>query len=160
VNNKNTKRALCAALLVAVSSAHAGDLSLIINGRSHHSERGKFNENNAGLGLQYDFETSQSFRPFLTASTFRDSANGNAWMLGGGLMREWSIGGDWYVGAGAVAFAMKHSLMNEGTPFLGALPAFSLGTRSVALNLSYIPRTHEKEVSVWAAQLRIALPTN
>lgn len=154
-------------LLVAVSAgklAHAEGVSLILNGKSFHQDqpkKGNFNENNWGFGVQYDFrQHRENWTPYLTASGFKDSFKENSYYAGGGLMREFtlsSIHPDLYFGAGAVGFVMVRKDHHNRRPFLGALPAFTLGTKRFAINASNVPEVEPKLVPLWFIQLKIGL---
>ena len=50
-----------------------------------------------------------------------------------------------------------YGLINDRQPFPGVLPAFSLGNRKMALNLTYIPKVHPKLIPLWFSQLKVAL---
>jgi hypothetical protein len=62
-----------------------------------------------------------------------------------------------HVDAGAVGFVMTRKDYNDDNPFLGVLPAFSVGTRNVAVNFTYIPKIEPKSVPLWFFQLKINL---
>ncbi len=154
---------LAISLLVTHSSVKAAGYHLILNGKSFHKEqpkKGSFNEENWGLGLQYDFEIYRKhWQPYLTASGFRDSYKRNSFYAGGGMMRRFSLARiqkDLNFGAGLVAFVMIRKDHHNRRPFLGALPAFTLGSDNVAVNLSYVPKVEPKLVPLWFIQLKIS----
>jgi len=45
----------------------------------------------------------------------------------------------------------------DNQPFLGVLPAFSVGTNRVSVNMTYIPKVEPKAVPLWFFQLKINL---
>ena len=45
----------------------------------------------------------------------------------------------------------------DNQPFLGMLPAFSVGTKRVSVNMTYIPKVDPKAVPLWFFQLKISL---
>ena len=145
------------------NSAKAEGLSLIINGKSFHKEqpkKGAFNEENWGLGLQYDYKLyNKHWIPYLTASGFKDSLKRNSYYAGGGILRRFSLDAlqkGVYAGAGLVGFVMVRKDYNDRKPFLGALPAFTLGTDRVAINASYVPKVEPKLVPLWFIQLKLS----
>ena len=57
---------------------------------------------------------------------------------------------------GVVAFFMTRKDRNNGRPFFGMLPAFSVGTDKVALNISYAPKVAPKLIPLWFIQLKLS----
>lgn len=157
--------ALCS-VLVAVTSirqGHAGDLSLILNGVAKHKEerkKGSFNEENWGAGLQYDYgNETDEWISFATLSGFLDSNSEPSYYAGGGIARRFILSkrfNNLHFDAGAIAFLMTRKDRNNGSPFPGALPVFSLGTRQASLNIIYIPKVTPKMVALWFFQLKIS----
>ncbi len=154
---------LATLLMLAHSNVNAAGYHLIVNGKTIHKEqpkKGSFNEKNWGLGLQYDYSIyKKRWLPYLTISGFKDSYNENSFYAGGGMMRRFSL--DWlqdelHFDAGLVVFVMTRKDHRNGRPFLGALPAFSLGSDRVAVNISYVPKVAPKLVPLWFFQLKIA----
>ncbi len=159
-----TATLLAISLLLIHSSVKAAGYHLLLNGKSFHKEqpkKGSFNEKNWGLGLQYDYEIyKQHWQPYLTVSGFRDSYKRNSFYAGGGVLRRFSltrIQKDLHFSAGLVAFIMTRKDRNNRRPFLGALPAFTLGTDRVAINLSYVPKVEPKLIPLWFVQLKVSL---
>ena len=137
---------LVSTVLLAVSpvtTAHAGDLSLIINGRSHHYDSSyDWNENNYGLGLEYQFETTSRWKKIIMANGFRDSVNNMSYMAGAGLHRrllETHRLSGFYIDAGINAFIMTREDFNDNKPFPGLLPSLSFGNQYGGFNLTYLP---------------------
>ena len=141
--------------------AHAGELSLLLNGKAIHLDRlpgDNFNEANWGGGLQYDWDrTGRTWVPFLSVFGFRDSVNQPSYFAGGGYLRRWRLNKTWHADTGWVAFFMTLQDYDGGRPFPGILPAFSLGTDRVSLNATYIPRVDPKIVELVFLQLKIRL---
>jgi len=144
--------------------AHAEGMSLLINGKSFHKEQPKgkrFNENNWGIGAQYELAPyKEKWRPYLTISGFQDSYKRNSFYAGGGMLRRFSldkIKKGWHFDAGFIGFIMTRKDYHNRKPFLGALPAFSLGTEKVSINASYVPKVEPKMVPLWFLQLKISL---
>jgi len=143
----------------------AEQLNLIINGKALHLgvPAGKtMNEKNWGLGLQYDFDLiNDKWLPFTTVSGFIDSMKHPSYYAGGGIMRRYSAGR--YHGqtlnldAGIIAFIMTRDDYKNRRPFPGILPALSFGTRKAAVNLTYIPKVHPKQIPLWFFQIKYAL---
>ena len=133
------------------SCASAGDLSILINGKAVHFgkvEGESLNEENWGVGVQYDYDRNgRKWAPFLMASGFVDSVDNISYYAGGGYMRRWNLINNWHGDAGLVGFVMTRPNYNNGRPFHGVLPAFSIGTKRVALNMTYIPECHAKNDS-------------
>jgi hypothetical protein len=61
------------------------------------------------------------------------------------------------VDLGAIGFVMTRKDYKNNDPFLGVLPALSVGTKNVALNITYVPKVEPKAVPLWFFQLKINL---
>jgi hypothetical protein len=161
---KTLAQVLFLALTLAVSSVYsravnADELSLLVNGKAIHFKQGNknYNEKNWGAGIQYDWApVSQHWIPFAMASGFLDSMNNPSYYAGGGMMRRYQFD-NLHFEAGAVAFVMTREGYKDHKPFLGALPAFSVGTKNVAMNITYIPKVDPKMVALVFFQLKINL---
>lgn len=143
-------------------AANADEPSLLLNGKAIHldSQPGvTYNENNWGFGLQYELDPLENnWVPFLMASGFKDSNSNMSYYGGGGLLRRYKfVWGDTplHFDAGAVAFFMTRKGFKDGDAFPGVLPAFSLGTQRVSLNMTYIPKVDPKMVALVFFQLKI-----
>lgn len=154
---------LLSGLLFATTSAQAGNLSLLVNGKALHMGAPSnldLNESNWGLGVQYDYETRNHWRPFWTASGFLDSLENASYYAGGGVMRRILLTQrterPLYFDAGIIGFVMTRKNFNQGSPFPGVLPAFSLGNDLVAVNITYIPDISPKFVPLWFFQLKVS----
>ncbi len=138
--------AALAALLITMFSqpASAGNLDFVINGKSHHiNSHYDWNENNLGLGLEYELSNSSRWIKTLNANTFVDSLENVSYMAGGGLKRRlFSTDrfAGFYFDAGIVAFLMARKDMNDYRPFPGVLPAVTIGNRYAGVNLTYLPK--------------------
>ena len=149
--------------VLTATPAHAEQWSLLVNGKAVHLDEQAgvdYNEENWGGGLQYDFEmTTRKWVPFVNASFFKDSNNNPSYYVGGGAMRRFAFGKDgaMHLDAGVVAFVMVRKEFHDGDPFPGILPAVSVGTDRVALNVTYIPKVDPKMVPILFFQLKIGL---
>lgn len=131
-------------LAIATTPAAAGSLDLVVNGKSHHvNSNYDWNENNFGLGVEYEFTQRSRWIKTLNASFFHDSAENPSYMAGAGLKRRLfqtdRLGG-FYFDAGVVAFLMSRKDIDDYTPFPGVLPALALGNRYGGINLTYLPK--------------------
>ena len=83
---------ICISVIVLSASAGtaaAGQLDLIVNGRSHHVNSDyDWNENNYGLGLEYQYDSSSRWLWSVHGNAFLDSQNNISYMAGGGLKRR------------------------------------------------------------------------
>lgn len=157
---------LAAVLLFGAAplESHAGELSLLINGKAIHINPpagSQLNEKNWGLGLEYELDSPDGdWVPFVTAAGFKDSNDNMSYYAGGGLMHRFALGSSQdplRADLGLIAFVMTRKGFHNGDPFLGLLPAFSVGTSRVALNMTYIPKVDPKMVSLVFFQLKIGL---
>ena len=130
-------------IVVPAAPAHADDLNAIINGRSVHVGATRdWNENNLGLGLEYQFASNSRWKKQLMVNGFRDSNDDMSYMAGAGLHRNLftteRLNG-FYVDAGISAFVMTRTDVNDNRPFPGAVPSLSVGNRHMGFNLTYLP---------------------
>jgi hypothetical protein len=125
------------------STAVAGELSAVLNGRSFHIGAAEnWNENNLGLGIEYQFATESRWKKILMANGFRDSSESMSYMAGAGLHRTLFATprlGDFHVDAGINAFVMTREDVNGNRPFPGVLPSLTLGNRYAGINVTYLP---------------------
>ena len=139
----------------------ADELHLILNGKAYHSDRSaNYNEDNWGLGFEYDFEMNNDWVPLFTGSRFKDSNNQNSNYLGGGIKKRFEISKSalgMHVDLGVVGFLMTRYDYNNNDPFLGALPFVSVGNDFIAINATYIPSISPKHTSLVYFQLGIKL---
>ena len=161
---KTRSRKLILILILAVfglfgQTATADELSLLINGKAIHFDAANknFNEKNWGAGFQYDWApVNQHWIPFAMASGFKDSNRNPSYYAGGGMMRRYQFNG-LHFEAGAIGFLMIRKDFNNDRPFIGVLPAFSVGTKRIAVNMTYIPKVEPKAVPLVFFQLKINL---
>lgn len=150
-------------LFCVQNSARANGFSMLLNGVSIHKsqpEEGKFNERNWGIGLQYDYAPyKKQWLPYTTISAYKDSYRRNSFYTGGGILRRFSLTKlhkGLHFDAGFVGFIMIRKDYNNRKPFLGLLPAFSLGTDKIAVNISYVPKVEPKLSPLWFFQLKLS----
>ena len=143
-----TLRCACLSILVlalmSVESAHSGELSAVINGKSFHLNAAEeWNENNFGFGVEYQFASESRWKTIVMANGFRDSSENPSFLVGAGLHRnlfESERLQGFYIDAGVNAFVMTRDDVDDNRPFPGALPSLTVGTRHMGFNLSYLPR--------------------
>ena len=143
-----------------VGMAKADDLSLLVNGKAIHVNApagSHLNEKNWGLGIQYDGNViDKKWIPFVSASGFSDSNKNPSYYAGGGALRRFQ-GDTLHLDVGAIGFLMTRKGYKNDKPFIGVLPAFSVGTERVSVNMTYIPKVEPKMVALWFFQLKIKL---
>lgn len=126
-----------------VSSAFAGNFSAVINGKSIHVDASKdWNENNVGLGLEYQLASDTRWKKQLMVNGFLDSDEEMSYMAGAGLHRTLFATdrmNGFYVDAGVNAFLMTRKDVNDNRPFPGAVPSVTIGNRHMGINLTYLP---------------------
>jgi Antimicrobial peptide resistance and lipid A acylation protein PagP len=144
--SKTAVTAALAAVLFAIvaAPASAGNLDIVVNGKSHHiNSRYDWNENNLGLGLEYEFSGSSRWVKSLHANTFMDSLENMSYMAGAGLKRrlfDTDRYAGFYIDAGIVGFLMARKDMNDYRPFPGVLPVVTVGNRYAGMNITYLPK--------------------
>lgn len=143
--------AIILALIFLPPPVLAGSINAVLNGKSYHLNSSyDWNENNTGLGIEYEFEQKSAWKKIAMANGFRDSADGMSYMAGLGLQRrlfETDKLNNFSVYAGLSAFVMTREDVNDGRPFPGILPSISVGTRTAGFNLTYMPRNAVEKVT-------------
>ena len=134
---------LLVSVATAASTAHAqDDWTVILNGRAMHLNAAReWNEHNWGLGVEREFDSEERWVKVALANGFKDSLGNPSFMGGGGVKRRFrlpSISDDFYVDLGLIAFVMAREDVDRGRPFPGVLPALTVGTRNLALNITYM----------------------
>lgn len=138
----------------------ADSLHIIINGKAVHENKKNFNEENWGLGFEYDFEEKEKWINFITGSFFKDSLSNTSKYIGGGSKRRFMLEDDkdgWHIDAGLVAFVMTRKDYKNNQPFFGVLPFVSVGTSRFAINATYIPAVTPKFESLLFFQVSFKL---
>lgn len=151
---------VAAASGIFAASARADELSLLINGKAIHinAPAGEnLNESNWGAGFQYDWTPvyGNHWVPFAMASGFSDSNKNPSYYAGGGVLRRFETDNGLRFDIGVIGFAMTRKRYKDDKPFLGALPALSVGTKNFAVNMTYIPKVDPKMVALFFFQLKI-----
>lgn len=144
MNTPHRARLILGCLLSCLAPvAMAGEFSAVLNGRSMHIGAAQdWNENNVGLGVEYEFDTDSRWKKILMANGFRDSTETMSYMAGAGLHRTLFDSprfGDFYVDVGINAFVMTREDVNNNRPFPGVLPSLTIGNRYGGINLTYLP---------------------
>ena len=76
-------------LMLAATLAVAGKLHLVLNAKSFHVDSDyDWNENNVGVGIEYEFDSRLRWIKIAMANGFRDSQNDISYMAGAGLHRR------------------------------------------------------------------------
>lgn len=141
---------ILAILLTIFSTATADELHLIVSGKAIHFSDKSFNENNTGLGFEYDFEERNNWIPLITAVSFLDSNKQTSNYLGVGSKRRFRLSNDpkgLHVDAGILAFVMTRHDYKNNEPFIAALPFASIGFDWGAINITYVPKIRPKMVA-------------
>ncbi|MEO9383580.1 hypothetical protein [Chromobacterium phragmitis] len=148
---------LVVGLTLLACRAHADDFSLLLFGASvHHGcSTCNLNQDNPGAGAEWAFSGDQDRgRWFARAGAYRDSFRKNANYATLGWRREWEMFGPVIAGIGLQA-GYLHGSGHNGP---AALPTLSLGTKSFALEVGYLPRvnvgSHHPKTSVTTFNLR------
>jgi len=130
--------------LFSNAGVSAGEISAVLNGKSYHvGSTEEWNENNYGLGLEYQFATTSRWKTRLMANGFRDSNDEMSYMAGAGLYRNLLATqrlASLYLDLGINAFVMTRRDVNDNKPFPGALPSVTVGNRYGGINVTYLPK--------------------
>ena len=148
-------------MTIAMQSS-AGDFHVVLNGKAIHLDEGEYNEENWGLGLQYDFNPQDDWTKFVNASWFKDSNYNTSKYVGGGIRRRYHLDSHadgWFFDYGAIAFLMTRKDFKNNNPFFGVLPFLSVGNGPVTLNMTYIPSVSPKHKEILYFQFMVRLPS-
>lgn len=140
--------------------AKANDLQVIISGKAIHRGGNNHNENNYGLGLQYDFTHHRRWIPTINLASFKDSNDNTSRYIGAGVKRRFKLNSGQQrlnFDLGAAALVMKRPGYNDDNPFLGALPFISLGNDWGGINATYVPSLEDEMASFWYFQFAFKL---
>ncbi len=136
--------------LTPASVAVAGQLSAVVNGKSYHvGSSYEWNEDNYGLGVEYQFASRSRWKAVTMANGFRDSNDDMSYMAGAGLHRrllESERLAGFYFDVGLNAFLMTRKDVNDNRPFPGILPSLTVGNRHMGINLIYLPKAAVRTV--------------
>lgn len=142
---------LCLLCAASPASAAEGQLNAVINGKSYHiGSNYDWNEDNVGLGVEYQFPTTTRWKSIVMANAFRDSMNEMSYMAGGGVHRTLYTSERWngfYIDAGVNAFLMTRKDHNDNRPFPGILPSLTLGNDYGGINVTYLPTSAVERVT-------------
>ena len=125
----------------------ADSIHLVVNGKAFHADNKNYNENNWGLGFEYNFKEEKKWINFTNGGYFKDSNSNTSKYLGGGSKRRFLLSDEkdgWHIDAGLTAFIMTRKDYKNNEPFFGALPFVSIGTDKFAINATYIPKASPK----------------
>lgn len=125
----------------------ADSINLVINGKAFHADNNNYNEDNWGLGFEYNFKEKQKWINFANGGYFKDSNSNTSKYLGGGSKRRFLLSDEkdgWHIDAGFSAFIMTRKDYKDNQPFFGALPFVSIGAGKFAINATYIPKASPK----------------
>ena len=146
-----TRICLAAALVYFSHTAAAqseGGWDVILNGRAVHMNAAKdWNEDNWGLGIEHEFNSTGRWIKVAMANGFQDSMGDPSYMAGGGIKRRFHLGDHFYTDLGGIAFLMTRETVNGGQPFPGVLPAATFGFKRVAVNVTYLPESVVNDVT-------------
>jgi hypothetical protein len=125
----------------------AKSLNLVINGKAVHERKNNLNEENWGIGFEYNLNSDKNWINFVNGGYFKDSNFNLSKYLGGGTKRRFFITDkkdSWYFDIGVTAFLMTRKDYRNNHPFVGLLPYLSVGTSQFAINGTYIPSVSPK----------------
>jgi hypothetical protein len=135
--------AFLASSAIASEAQAQNNWDIVLNGRSVHVNAAhRWNEENWGIGVEREFNGDGRWVKVALANGFKDSADHPSYMAGGGLKRRFRMFSNHaYVDMGLIGFVMTREDVRHNQPFPGVLPAMTIGTKRVALNLTYLPES-------------------
>ena len=147
-------------MLLCLGPVHADELSMIISGKAYHTSGSGLNEDNYGLGLQYDFAERRRWIPLINFASLRDSNDNTSHYIGTGIKYRFKLAPQsdpLNFDAGVFALAMKRPDYNDQEPFLGILPFVSLNNAWGGINLTYVPSLEQDMHAFWYFQFSLKL---
>lgn len=150
------RAALLALFFCAATPAFAdGMWELQVSGISYHpGHRGEYNENNAGLGIQYTELDGRDVTRY-TGGFLQNSMDDRTWYAG--AARAWRFGDRAYLDVGFFAGVLTYPSGNADV-YPAVLPVVTLGYQPVSVNITYLPELGDKTDAAILFQLSIALP--
>jgi len=146
--------------LLAQLPANANELQVIISGRAVHMGSNDLNENNYGLGLQYEFTNHRRWIPVINLASFKDSNDRTSRYIGTGLKRRYQFQPGHQrlnLDLGAAVLVMKRPGYNAGKSFIGALPFIGLSNEWGGINATYVPSIEADTLPFWYFQVTLKL---
>lgn len=146
--------------MLAHLPAGANELQVIISGRAIHVGSNDLNENNYGLGLQYDFATHRRWIPLINLASLKDSNDNTSRYIGAGIKRRFKLNSGQQklnFDLGAAALVMKRPGYNDDKPFLGALPFIALSNDWGGINATYVPSIEDDTLPFWYFQFSLKI---
>jgi len=116
-------------------------INILIYGLSYHPDKRnkQDNEQNWGLGVNYEFFENTQGAGFVEAGVYRDSGSNLAKYAGAGY--QFKFGKRWRIGAMLVG--VQSQTYHEGRLFMAPIPVVTYDFGIVKLNAIYIPRYRE-----------------
>ncbi len=156
------KPALLLLLLTQLANlqVNADELLVIISGKTIHMGSNDLNENNYGLGLQYEFDANRRWIPLISLASLKDSNNNTSRYIGAGIKRRFNLGSSSKrinFDVGVAGLAMTRPDYNDDKPFLGAIPFVSISNDWGGVNATYVPRIEDDMLAFWYFQFSIKL---
>jgi len=151
---------LCSIALVTTFPASAEELQVIISGRAIHLGNNDLNENNYGLGLQYDFAPQRHWIPLINMASLKDSNDNTSRYVGAGIKRRFKLhSGQQRLNfdLGAAGLIMQRPGYNDDQPFLGALPFIALSNDWGGINATYVPSIEGDTLPFWYFQFSVKI---
>lgn len=143
-----------------------GKYSLIVNGISKHFDIGptfsntSLNQANYGAGIEYDFSKSKENKIswILNVGEYKDSLNSNAFYIGGAGLYDIYSEKNFYIRGGLQVAGFYSPNYNLGNPFIAPMPALSIGSSNVGVNIVVIPKVPQfLDTGVVFMQLKIGI---
>ncbi len=152
---------LLALALLTNFPVSANDLQIIVSGKAIHMGSDNQNENNYGLGLQYDFTRHhRRWIPTINMASFKDSNDNTSRYIGAGVKRRTKLSSGqqrFNFDFGVAALVMKRPEYNDDKPFLGALPFISMSNDWGGINATYVPSLEQDMAAFWYFQFSFKL---
>ena len=146
--------------LIASTQLQAHELQMVISAKAIHVGQNDLNENNYGVGFQYDFDEQQRWIPLINMASLKDSNNKTSRYIGAGIKRRFKLrAGNEPLNfdIGVAGLVMKRPDYNDEKPFWGALPFVSLNNSWGGVNATYVPAVEKDTLPFWYFQFTLKL---
>jgi hypothetical protein len=155
-------------LFACQASAADNEIDLVISGLSYHFQDkpaeaqqawgNDWNWFNSGIGVEYHIEPkSRDWHHFYLANFVKDSNSNWSPMTGVGYAYRQPVKNNWYADLGGTAFLMAREDWNDYQPFVGILPALTIGNGNIAINVTGAPKISPKHVGFIFIQAKFRL---
>jgi len=120
----------------------------------------KYNEDNSGFGLVYEFKRKNNTVPYISVGQFRDSFETDARYISGGLNKYISLNKKFdnlHLEYGGVISVIDSPSYANGRAIVTFMPVLSISTDTIGINLTFLPKINNRTTNVFFIQIETTL---